>query len=333
MLRVVVVGTGWWGVELAKAAKALPDRIAILGCTSLSADECACFCAAFGGRTYQDFDAVLADGSVDAVLLATPHSLHWQQIVRAAQAGKHVFCEKPFTLSVETAGAAMRACEQAGVVLGVGHNRRYMPGARAMKAMIDAGEIGRILHVEANYSGNIEGRYPPDHWRVRQDEVPAGATTPMGLHMVDTLTWMLGPIARLVAVTKHQALSYTLDDTCAVLFELQSGATGLFASHLACPSTSQLRIFGTQANLEARDNFAEVLVVPVDVSAPRTVHRYPLDDSLPQELGALADACAGKSAFPVRPIEALRNVAVLEAIQQSAKAKSAWVHVAQGPSR
>lgn len=329
MLHIVVVGTGWWGMELGKAAKALPGKIELLGCTSLAKDECARFVNALGGRVLDSYDAALADPSVDAVLLATPHSLHAAQIIAAANAGKHVFCEKPFTLSVASGAEAIAACERNKVVLAVGHNRRYMPGVRQIKQWVDAGELGTILHVEANYSSNLEGRYPPGHWRRDPQEIPCAGLTPMGLHMIDTLTWMLGPIRRVVAIAKHRALSMPLDDTCAALFELDSGATGTFGTHLACGLTANLRIYGSKANVDARDNFCDVWREPTDSAQPRTHHRYTVDDSLLRELEALADACAGKAPFPVKPAEALRNIAVLEAMRTSAAEANRWVEAAK----
>lgn len=329
MLNVAVIGTGWWGMELGKAARALPAKIDLLGCTSLSAEECARFRAAFGGKLFESYDAVLADPAVDAVLLATPHSLHSPQIIAAARAGKHVFCEKPFTLTVASGAAAIAACERHQVVLGVGHNRRYMPGARMIKQLVASGELGTILHVEANYSSNLEGRYPPGHWRREPDEIPCAGLTPMGLHMVDTLTWVLGPIRRLSAIVKHRALSIPLDDTCAALFELESGATGTIGTHLACGLTANLRIYGSRANVEARDNFTDLWIEPTDPAQPRTHHRFTVDDSLVREIEALADACAGVAPFPIRPAEALRNIAVLEAMRTSAADGNKWVEVAQ----
>ena len=330
MLKLVVIGTGWWGMELGKAAKDRPDKVELGGCCSLSEAECARFIAACGGKRWNTYEEVLADKSVGAVMLATPHSLHWTQIIAAAEAGKHVFCEKPFTLSVETASKAILACEKARVVLAVGHNRRFLPGPRRMKAMIDAGDLGQIIHVDAHYSGNSEGRYPKEHWRVKQSEIPAGSTTPMGLHVVDTLTWLLGPVARLTAITKHQALSYPLDDTCAALFELNSGVTGQYSAHLAVSMSSMLKVYGTKANLECRNAFSELTIEPTDVTKPREFLRYTHDDSLQQEVAALADAAGGGAPYPIKPIEALRNIAVLEAIMKSAASGNSWVPVAQG---
>src|ERR1700761_5814106 len=124
MLRLAFIGTGWWGKELAQAAKSLPEIFEIAGCSALTEKERQDFCAVFGGQGYASFEAALADPKIDAVLLATPHTLHWRQIVAAAEAKKHVFCEKPLTLTVETARKAIAACAANGVALGIGHNRR-----------------------------------------------------------------------------------------------------------------------------------------------------------------------------------------------------------------
>lgn len=329
MLRMVIVGTGWWGMELGKAAHSMPDVAEVAGCFSLSRAECERFRETIGGQIYGSLDDVLSDASVDAVFLATPHSLHWQQIIAVANAGKHVFVEKPMTLTVETASAAIKVCEKNSVALGVGHNRRYSAVARKMKAMIDAGDCGQIIHAEGNYSGNSAFDYPPDYWRAQRSELPGGGLTPMALHIVDTMTWLLGPVARLAAITKRQALPIDLDDTTAVLFELNSGVTASLGTLFAVPMSNYLRIYGTRANLEARDNFTELTITTAEPDQPETRLRFTVDDTLQSEIRAFADACAGKADFPIRPVEALRNVAVVEAIKASGEANGAWMDVAQ----
>ncbi len=329
MLRMAIVGTGWWGMELGKAAHTLPEIVDIAGCFSLSEAECERFRDTVGGQIYGSFDGVLSDASVDAVFLATPHSLHWQQIIAVANAGKHVFVEKPMTLTVETASAAIRTCEKNSVTLGVGHNRRYSAVARKMKSMIDAGDCGQIIHAEGNYSGNAAFDYPPDYWRAQRSELPGGSLTPMALHIVDTMTWLLGPVARLAAITKRQAVPIDLDDTTAVLFELNSGVTASLGTLFAVPMSSYLRIYGTRANLEARNNYTELTITTADADQPETRLSFTVDDTLQSEIRAFADACAGKADFPIRPVEALRNVAVVEAIKASGEANGAWMDVAQ----
>src|ERR1700733_11761368 len=149
MLRFVYVGTGWWGMELAKNSVPLKDVIEIAGCCTLSEKEAETFTKNFGGTFYRSYDEVLDDPTVDAVLLATPHSTHWTQIIAAAAVNKNVFVEKPLALTVETGAQAIKACEEAGVTLGIGHNRRYSQVARRMKELVDSGACGKILHAEA----------------------------------------------------------------------------------------------------------------------------------------------------------------------------------------
>ena len=327
MLSVAIVGTGWWGMELGKAAVSLSGTIELAGCFSPSAKETAGFQSAFGGRIFSSYDEILADPKVGAVVLATPHSTHWEQIIRAAKAKKHVFCEKPLTLNVETGAKAVQACAEAGVTLAVGHNRRYLPGARKMKSIFDAGELGRVLHVEASYAGNGAFSRPPAHWRSRREEMPCGGLAPMALHVVDTLTWILGPIERVCCLSKRQVSPVDIDDTCASLFEMQNGATGFLSSLMAGPMASRLRLCGSKGSLEARSNWSELAFTPLDPGQPELRLSFAGDDTLKQELSALDAAVAGKAPYSVKPDEALRHVAVMEAMLKSATAGGAWMPV------
>jgi predicted dehydrogenase len=326
MQRFVYIGTGWWGMELAKNSALLKDIIEIAGCCTLSDKEAATFQAQFGGKRFPRYEDALADPEVDAVLLATPHSLHAEQIIAAAKAKKNVFVEKPMTLTVESGRAAAKACEEAHVALGIGHNRRYSQVARKMKEMVESGTIGKVLHVEANYSSFGGMNYVPGMWRAKREECPGGGLAPMSLHVIDTMTWILGPVARLSGITKRQAITKVeLDDTAAALFELESGATGSLGCVFASAMNATLKFYGTRANIEARDNFKELIVTPVSPQEPVTRTRYEIDDTVQQELRAFAESCANKTKFPVRPQEALHNVAIMQAIVASSDQGGAWV--------
>ncbi len=325
MLRFAYIGTGWWGTELARNSLALKDLIEIAGCYALTEKETAAFHSAFGGKVFASYEAALDDPRVDAVLLATPHSTHWQQMVAAAKAGKNVFVEKPLALTVETGTQAVKACEEAHVALGIGHNRRYSKVARRMKEMVESGACGQILHVEANYSSAGGMNYKQGMWRAKREECPGGGIAPMALHVIDTLTWILGPIARLSSICKRQAVTVDLDDTSASLFELESGITGTLGCVFASAMNATLKFYGTRTNIEARDNFKELIVTQVDAKEPAIRERYEIDDTVQQELRAFAEACANHTRFPVRPSEALHNVAVMQAIIASSDQGSAWV--------
>ena len=174
MLRCASIGMGWWSDELADAIQGKSDAIRIVTCFTRSAEKRAAFAAKYGTGTHDSYEAALADEAIDAVILTTPHSTHAEQVIAAARAGKHVFCEKPFTLTRASAQAAADACAQAGVVLAIGQNRRWHSGTRALKAMLEAGDFGTLLHAEANFSVPSALGYPPELWRASRVESPAG---------------------------------------------------------------------------------------------------------------------------------------------------------------
>src|SRR5260221_5547327 len=205
MLRAASVGLGWWADELAKAVAGKAERLSIVACTSRSAERRHAFATSFGARPLASYDEVLADGEIDAVLLTTPHSLHAEHVTAAARAGKHVFVEKPFTLTAASGRKAAAACGRAGVVLAVGHNRRFLPGARALKRMVEAGEFGTALHVEANFSAPGALSYTPDRWRASRVESPAGGLAALGIHMIDTMSWLFGRVRRVASPAARPA--------------------------------------------------------------------------------------------------------------------------------
>ena len=271
-------------------------------------------------------------------MLATPHSQHASQVIAAAEAGKHVFVEKPLALDVQSAKNAFEACAKANRVLAVGHNRRLMPGMRKIRELLP--RMGKIIHVEGHYSGDLMMRLPAGHWRIRRAEMPAAGMAPMGLHLVDAMQWLLGPIARVAAIVKRQA-EWTngadVDDTCAALLEFASGPTGSLASHLATRTTVDLRLYGTQARLEARGDPVAITRFPAVITLFPTQGRdktwtFECDPSVTAELSAFADACAGHAPYPITVEEAIRNVAVMQAIQASANAGSAWINLWAGPA-
>ena len=317
MLRAASVGLGWWSDELAKAAAA-GGALRIVTCTSRSAQKRAAFAETFGTGQHESYDAVLADPEVEAVLLTTPHSLHAEQVMAAAEAGKQVFVEKPFTLTVESGRQAALACERHGVVLAVGHNRRFAAAAQAIKAMIEAGALGRVLHIEANFSAPGALSYTPERWRASRIESPAGALAGLGVHMIDLVAWLGGAVRRVTAQAKRLAAPVDIDDTTSALFELDSGATAYLGSLFACPYTSRLNVYGTEGNALAGID-GNLLELQRPGEEPVAQPLEPVD-TLQAELAEFAAACAGRATFRVRPAEAIHNVAVMQAIAASAAA-------------
>lgn len=316
MLRAASVGLGWWSDELATAIQGKSEAIRIVSCFSRSADKRAAFAQKFTARTHDSFDALLADPEIDAVILTTPHSLHGEHVRQVAAAGKHVFVEKPFALDADDAHAALDACKQAGVTLAIGHNRRFAPAVLRLREMLEADEFGTVLHAEANFSGSGALRYAPGYWRANRAESPGGAIAALGIHMIDSLTWLLGPVLRVTAQAGRRAVAVDIDDTTSALFTFARGPTGYLGTLFACPYTSTLHIFGSLANAFAGVD-GNTLIVHRAGGSPEPVALAPVD-TLRAELEEFAAACRGEAAFRVRPEEALHDVEVMQAMVASA---------------
>lgn len=317
MIRAASVGLGWWADELAKSVHGKSQRIAIASCHSRSTQKRKAFAERFGTGNHESYEGLLADPSIDAVILTTPHSLHAEQVEAAARAGKHVFVEKPFTLTAASGRAAAEACEKAGVVLAVGHNRRFAPAARELKRMVEAGEFGTLLHIETNFSAPSAMQWTDAHWRASREESPAGGLAGLGVHMIDLIAWLGGPIERVMGQAVHRALKVENDDTTSALFKLSTGATGYLGAMSAAPFTCWCNVYGTKANAFALEDLTELWAQPL--GGRREQRLLGRIDTLKAELEAFADACEGGVAFAgISPAEAVHAVAVMEAITASA---------------
>jgi predicted dehydrogenase len=318
MLRTGSIGLGWWSNELAAAIQGKSRKIGIVSCYSRSPDKRGGFAATFGTGSHESFAVLLADPAIDAVILTTPHSLHAEHVIAAAKAGKHVFVEKPFTLTAESGRRAAEACAKAGVVLAVGHNRRFAAVTQELKRMADAGEFGQILHIETNFSAPSAMRWTEQSWRASRIESPAGGLAGLGVHMIDMFTFLAGRAERTLAIAKRRVLKVDVEDTTSALFDLASGATAYLGTLCAAPLTVICNVYGTKANAFAHVDADELLVEP----AGGQLIARPLQkvDTLLAELEEFADACAGRAAYRVKPEEAIHTVAVMEAITASAAA-------------
>jgi predicted dehydrogenase len=181
MLNAAMIGLGWWGKELVRAQRDSKLMHFTRGVT-LEPETVRDFAREMNLSVGTSYEDVLADKSIGAVVLATPHTRHRQQVEAAAAAGKHVFCEKPFALTVEDAKAALAACRKAGVALGVGHNRRLWPSMMKLKEVVSSREFGTVMFAEGNYSHDILADTPLDNWRSAPQETKAGGMTGMGIH-------------------------------------------------------------------------------------------------------------------------------------------------------
>lgn len=316
MLRVAIHGLGRWGNRLVESVQQ-SEKIRMVKGVSRHPEKHSAFTARSGISLVASYAEVLRDREIDGVVLATPHSQHHGQILEAARAGKHVYVEKPMTLTRKTAEEAVAACRAAGVTLGLGFNRRFAPSYVDMMRRIRAGEIGDVLHVEGQHSGPTGYRLQAGNWRATRAEAPAGGMTARGIHALDGMIQIAGLVSSVYAFSERRKLpaELELDDTTAMLLRFASGATGYLGTVFATGDFYRIHVFGAKGWLEMRGD-TELAARGLD-GAPECF-TFPVIDKEKAVLEAFADASATQQPWMVSPEQAVNGIAVLEAIVASA---------------
>lgn len=333
-VRVAVAGFGWWGKTISRTlADSSLLEVARVVEPEAGAREAA---RAAGYAVSAGLDEAIADPAVDALVLCTPHKAHAAQIAAGAAAGKHVFCEKPLCLSYDDAQAAVTACARAGVVLGIGHERRFEPAVVALRERIARGDLGTVLQIEANFSQDKFFALPPDNWRLSNEHAPVGPLSATGIHLVDLAIAILGPAERVWARLATRGSTFANGDTLGIMLGFPGGANALVSAILATPFEGRLAVYGSQGWIEIRDRTHPENPTGWDVTTclrgreRETVFVAP-HASVRANLEAFATAIRGGAPYPVTPREMLANVAALEAIMRSA-AGGTLETVAQPPA-
>jgi len=312
MIRCAIAGLGRWGRSLVEAATANP-RLKIARAVETDLGRALEFCSERGIALTDSLGDVLSDSAIDAVLLATPHSLHRAQVIAAAAAGKQVFCEKPLALRRADAKAMFDACRTAGVILAVGHNRRFWPSMRALRDVAASGELGTLLHIEGHNS-NENSNAILGGWRLSPEESPGGGLTGAGLHVLDAFTSLLGPARQVYARLTAREIGPPPLDTAMLAIDFDSGVTGTLATIRATPFYWRVHVFGTRGSAEVLDE--TTMVVRKSGHAPREI-KFAQDDTLAAELDAFADAVEHGHPFPVPEQDVLATLAAFEAALRS----------------
>jgi predicted dehydrogenase len=315
MIHAAIVGLGRWGQVLVDSVQEKSEKIQFTRAITRTPAHAETFARDRRLILGSQLRDALADSAIEAVVLATPHSLHAQQIAQAAAAGKHVFVEKPFTLTKSSAQEAVQAAQSAGIVLALGHNRRFSPAVRDLQSRLDGGQLGIVVHAETNYSGPGAFRYQHGMWRADKLESPAGGMAGMGIHMVDGLIGLLGPICQVQALSHRRVLNVDIDDTTAVLLRFRSGATGYLGTIAATSPEWRMQIFGSRGWVELRDD-SHLRARMLD-REPEMIDFGPFDKER-AELEAFADAICGETPYPLPLDQAVHGIAVFEAIAHSA---------------
>jgi len=326
-VRTGVVGYGWWGKTLARQVVASPwfELAAVAEADEPTRARMADDPVLAGVAVVDGAEALLRKEGLDAVILCTPHEQHAAQIVACAQAGVHVFCEKPLCLTLEDAQRAVAACVTRGRVLGIGHERRFEPEVAALRKMIDNALLGTVLQIEANFSQDKFFALPKDNWRLSNRHAPVGPLTATGIHLVDLSIAVLGPCESVWARLATRGSDFENGDTLAVMMAFPAGANAMISAMLATPFEGRFAVYGSKGWVEIRDRTHPENPTGWDITvALRGRERHTRfaapAPSVRLNLEAFAQAVRGIQAYPVSSTEMLANVASLEAIMKSVQA-------------
>lgn len=313
MINVAVIGLGRWGKNIVESVQGKSQHLRILRGVSKEPELVADFAKAKGFELSTDFDEAIADPRVQAVCLATPHSLHLEQIQAVAALGKPLWCEKPLALTRAESKKAIDAVKKAGVVFALGNNKRCFASMRELKRVVADGTIGEVMHIEGNFTNEHSTRVLGG-WRDDPNESPGGGMTGAGMHVIDAFVNMAGRIATVDAHVFYKKPAPDPRDAATALVKFESGATGTLATVRAAPAYWRVMVFGTKGWAEARD---ETVLTTALVGQPPETKVYPQVDSLGVLLESFGAALETGSPFAVTMDDMVEVAGTFEAIIKS----------------
>ena len=316
-LRVAVLGIGWWSDVLADACKR-SERFEIVTCFTRSADKRAAFAKKYGCAQAESYEAILRDASIEAVINTTPNNAHLETTRQAAAAGKHVFLDKPIANTVAEGLEIARICEQAGVVLALGYQRRREGHFRWIRKEIEAGRFGRLVQAEGNISRDRLGKIDLTSWRYQSEGMPGGVMLQIGIHYVDVLEMLMGPVKRVSGMASQLVLPGDNPDVANLILEHESGAlSNLTASYASASEYYMMNIYGKEATAyyDVFNGLRHLKRGEAQASRVATE----IGDTIREELDEFADCVRDGGKPETDGFWASRNLAVIKAGVKSAR--------------
>ena len=319
MIKAASVGLGWWSDELAKSIQGKSKKIKIVSCFSRNKKKRINFSKKFKTKYHNAYSALINDQDIDAVILTTPHSLHAKHAILALQNGKHVFVEKPMATKSVDAQKMLFTAKKYNKTLAVGHNRRFSSVFNYIKNLDKQNKIGKILHIDANFSAPGALNYKKNFWRANRKESPGGAMTGLGIHMIDLMCFFGGKIKSVQSLVRKYAVKVNIDDTTSAIFEFKKKCTGNLTTIFACPYISTFNVYGTIMNIFSQVDSNKITIVNTKGKV-KNLNLYN-HDTLFLELQEFADSCRNKKKYRIDNKEAFHSVEIMEAIVKSSKRK------------
>ena len=310
-LRVASLGMGWWSDVLADAINR-SGKLKITACYSRSEEKRAAFAAKYGCRAVPSYEAILDDKDIEAVINTTPNGVHLETTRAAADAGKHVFLDKPIANTVSDGRRITELCRKAGVVLALGYQRRRESQFRWIKRQIDEGLFGKLVNAEANISRDRLGKIDLGSWRYQAAGMPGGVMLQIGIHYTDVLEYLIGPVKAVSGQFARLVLPGDNPDVASLVLEHENGALStLNASYASASEYYLMNIYGKEATAYY-DMFEGLRMLKRGEEKPVKVP-FANKDTIAEELEEFADAVRGGGAPEVGGEYATTSLAVIRA--------------------
>ena len=316
-VRVASLGMGWWSDVLADAMKR-SGQFEIVSCYTRSEDKRRAYAEKYGCRTASSYEEILKDPSIAAIVNTTPNNVHLETTRQAAEAGKHIFLDKPIANTVREAFEMAEACEKAGVVLSLGYQRRRETHFRWVKSEIDAGRFGKLVQAECNISRDRLGQFDLSSWRYTAAGMPGGVMLQIGIHYVDVLEYLMGPVKSVSARLAQLVLPGDNPDVANMILQHENNAlSNLTASYASASEFYMMNIYGKEASAYF-DLFTGLRHLK---RGEKTARAIPTEnnDTIREELDEFAQCVRTGSRPETDGFWAARNLAVIKAGAKSAR--------------
>jgi predicted dehydrogenase len=254
-VKVGIVGLGRWAKVLTRASRK-SDKLQIVAGYTRTADKRAAFAQEFGVADVPDLATMLTDPAIKGVILTVPNEQHLPVATEVARAGKHVYTEKPIASTLEE-GLEIEALERRhNVTVTVGHSARLMAGIRTIRDAIDAGELGRVAFMEANFSNERALELTPQTWRWYKARAPGGPLSQLAIHQFDVLHYLGGEIAEASSMaSKLSPVGAEVDDQSMTTLRFADGKLGYVGSCWTSPGIFAVRVFGSKGLMHYEIDF------------------------------------------------------------------------------
>jgi predicted dehydrogenase len=322
MIRIGIVGLGWWGKQIVTCVAESSRFTVVAGC-DVDHNMAAPFARSHGFDLVTDYKELIKRPDLDAIAVVTPHLLHEEMAVAAFSAGKQVFCEKPLALTAASAERILAANAKAGGVLGIGHERRYEPAMEEMRRVFESGALGRILLMDANVSHSNFRNMDPTNWRRDPKHAPAGAWTALGIHLGDMIVSLAGPPTRVAARTASQIFPAPSEDFVSADIDFKNGARGRITCLSTPPFYGRFTLIGDQGWVEVQEGGNVDKGIPSSFvhckpDGSRVTRDYDHTNTVRMNFEAWADAVEGNAPYRFTTEQLLGNIRILDAVTRSA---------------